>query len=146
MIKYCLLVSLESTSRVIVKFDKLNPVITTQGTVPMSGEVMTSRWAFEALAVNQFKKNEYEKNFYALDKSVNVFNFKKDEWLKALKAKVDNCENIYQDIKERNDKSKIGELEYDLGVLKNEIEKQKQKDPNTPVFSAPPLPELYFFR
>ncbi|MBK9672583.1 MAG: ATP-binding cassette domain-containing protein [Bacteroidetes bacterium] len=123
-------------SGVIVKFDKLNPVITTQGTVPVSGEVMTSRWAFEALAVNQFKKNEFEKNFYMLDKSINVYNFRKDDWLKALKAKVDNCENIVLDINERNDKSKIAELEYDLSVLKSEYEKHNQKDKNSPVFKA----------
>ncbi len=123
-------------SGVIVKFDKLNPVITTQGTVPVSGEVMTSRWAFEALAVNQFKKNEFEKNFYMLDKSINVYNFRKDDWLKALKAKVDNCENIVLDIKERNDKSKIADLEYDLSILKSEYEKHNQKDKNSPVFKA----------
>ena len=42
-------------SGVIVKFDKLNPVITIQKKVPMAGEIMASKWAFEALSVNQFK-------------------------------------------------------------------------------------------
>ena len=44
---------------VVVKFDKLNPTLASQGSVPISGEVMASRWAFEALAVNQFKENAY---------------------------------------------------------------------------------------
>ena len=33
-------------SGVVVKFDELNPQITTQSRVPLIGEVMTSRWAF----------------------------------------------------------------------------------------------------
>ena len=36
-------------SGVIVKFDKLNPSISSQNFVPFTGEVMTSRWAFEAV-------------------------------------------------------------------------------------------------
>jgi magnesium-transporting ATPase (P-type) len=49
---------------VVVKFDKLNPNLASQGSVPLSGEIMASRWAFEALAVNQFKENKFEKMFY----------------------------------------------------------------------------------
>lgn len=111
-------------SGVIVKFDKLNPKITSQSDVPLTGEVMTSRWAFEALAVNQFKKNEYEKRFYVLDKKISIANFKKDSWLKQLRAKVDNCLNIYQDITTHNNKSRIDELKYDLTVLHDEIKKE----------------------
>jgi hypothetical protein len=32
--------------------------------VPIIGDMMTSRWAYEALAVSQFKDNVYEKYFY----------------------------------------------------------------------------------
>ena len=42
-------------SGVIVKFEKLNPIITVQKKVPLTGEIMASKWAFEALAVNQLK-------------------------------------------------------------------------------------------
>ena len=47
---------------VVVKFDKLNPILAKQGGVPIVGEMMASRWAFEALAVNQFKANEFHKH------------------------------------------------------------------------------------
>src|SRR5690606_25641049 len=50
---------------VVVKFDKLNPTVASigggGGKVPVVGEVMASRWAYEALAVNQFKENSFEK-------------------------------------------------------------------------------------
>ncbi len=57
-------------SGVIVKFNELNPKISSQSVVPFAGEVMTSRWAFEALAVNQFINNRYEKPFFELDKRI----------------------------------------------------------------------------
>jgi ABC-type multidrug transport system ATPase subunit len=53
-------------SGVLVKFDKLHKTgISTQEYVPFIGDLMTARWAFEALAVTQFKDNEYSKHFYA---------------------------------------------------------------------------------
>jgi len=47
-------------SGVIVKFDKLHRSFTSFETVPVTGDMMASRWAYEALAVHQFKDNEYE--------------------------------------------------------------------------------------
>jgi ABC-type multidrug transport system ATPase subunit len=83
-------------SGVIVKFDKLNPSITSQSVVPLTGEVMTSRWAFEALAVNQFKDNEFNRDLYKYDKALSVATYKKDYWLTELNKKLDNCENNYK--------------------------------------------------
>ncbi len=105
-------------SGVIVKFEKLNPAITSQNSVPFAGEVMTSRWAFEALAVNQFKKNEYERNFYRFDKELSICDFKKNFWIGNIRAKIDRCENNLVDL------TKKKELEYDLAFLKSEIAKE----------------------
>src|SRR5207237_10043643 len=71
-------------SGVIVKFEKLNPVLTSQKNVPAAGEIMTSRWAFEALAVDQFKNNKYEKIFYDVDKKTFYDDFKKNLWIRNL--------------------------------------------------------------
>lgn len=105
-------------SGVIVPFDKLNPLLTTQKNVPFSGEVMTSRWAFEALAVNQYKNNKYEKNFYIFDKKMSVASFKKDYVIAKLKGKVDKLIINYKDpkLKEEN--------ESDLQLIRSEIKKE----------------------
>ncbi|NVO10453.1 MAG: ATP-binding cassette domain-containing protein [Bacteroidales bacterium] len=50
-------------SGVVVKFDQLNYKVGNQEKVPIIGEIMTSRWAFEALTVKQFNDNEYQKQF-----------------------------------------------------------------------------------
>lgn len=83
-------------SGVIVKFDKLNPSITSQSVVPFAGEIMTSRWAFEALAVNQFKDNRFNRELYKYDKASSIATYKKDYWLTELNKKLDNCENNYK--------------------------------------------------
>jgi len=54
-------------SGTIVKFDKLHHTLTSYEYVPLIGDIMTSRWAYEALAVHQFKDNLYEKILYEYD-------------------------------------------------------------------------------
>ena len=52
-------------SGVIVKFDKLHITSTSSREfVPVIGDLMAARWAFEALAVKQFKDNEFEKRLF----------------------------------------------------------------------------------
>ncbi|MBN2350523.1 MAG: ATP-binding cassette domain-containing protein [Bacteroidales bacterium] len=51
----------------MVKFDQLNKKISSQTVVPFIGDIMVSRWAYEALCVYQFKNNEYQKYFFKTD-------------------------------------------------------------------------------
>lgn len=78
---------------VVVKFDKLNPDLAAQGSVPMAGEVMASRWAFEALAVNQFKENKYERSFYKEHKRISIASYKKDYWTQKIQNKLSKIDN-----------------------------------------------------
>ncbi len=54
-------------SGTVVPFDKLRTLKKHSKYVPVTGDLMTSRWAFEAIAVNQFKKNQFEKHFFDVD-------------------------------------------------------------------------------
>ena len=49
---------------IIVKFDKLHKSLTSYEYVPLIGDLMASRWAYEALVVEQFKYNKYERYFF----------------------------------------------------------------------------------
>jgi hypothetical protein len=51
-------------SGVIVSFDKLHKSIASEEYVPGIGDVMVSRWSYEALAVNQFKNNDFDAVFF----------------------------------------------------------------------------------
>jgi len=53
---------------VIVKFDKLHYSFASDIVVPFSGDIMASRWAYEALVVNQFVNNSYQKPLYEIER------------------------------------------------------------------------------
>ena len=71
-------------SGIIVRFDKLHPWFASEKSVPWVGNIMASRWAYEALAVSQFTDNEYERLFYDLDRRMKTANWKKDLWVREL--------------------------------------------------------------
>ena len=52
----------------VVSFSDLTPKSTT-GNVPLIGDLIPSRWSYEALAVTSFTDNDYEKPFFKLDKA-----------------------------------------------------------------------------
>jgi ABC-type transport system involved in multi-copper enzyme maturation permease subunit len=81
-------------SGVIVKFDKINPSISHPNRIPWYGEIITARWAYEALAIEQFSANEYESNFYLFDKIMSQADYKKNYWLPILKNKLHDCEKV----------------------------------------------------
>ncbi len=104
---------------VVVKFDKLNPVMAEQGGVPLVGEAMASRWAYEALAVNQFKANKFEKKFYRYDKVISIADYKKVYWIPKIEKVMTK---IGIDLKEALKKS---ETEADFTLIKNELLKEQ---------------------
>jgi ABC-type multidrug transport system ATPase subunit len=110
-------------SGVLVRFEKLNPNISSPATIPVYGELVTARWGYEALAVEQFVHNRFEKNLYEYDKSMSEARFKKDYWISRIKS---NLETIKGDLKD-------GELNKDLKenllLVSNEIKKEMAELP-----------------
>ncbi|MEP7168206.1 MAG: ATP-binding cassette domain-containing protein, partial [Bacteroidota bacterium] len=108
-------------SGVIVKFDKLNPAVTfhAQDRVPLVGEIMASRWAFEALALNQFKNNQYEKIFFDADKQKSNVNYK-IAWIGRMNDKL---------IAIQTKKYSGNSLNDQILTLKNEVEKESKVNP-----------------
>ncbi len=75
-------------SGVIVKFDKLHPVFSHPVEVPFIGNIMVSRWAYEALVVTQAKENTYMEKVYQLEKAKSKSSWKKDYWLPEMENKI----------------------------------------------------------
>ena len=110
-------------SGVIVKFEKLNPAITVQKKVPFAGEIMASRWAFEALSVNQFKNNQFNKRFFYIDKDIKAANFRKNFWLSRLQDKLNFLERRLGKEKEESQ-----ELLAAVGLIRTEILKENKRN------------------
>lgn len=69
---------------VVIKFDRLNPIFGSSAKVPLVGEVMVSRWAYEAIMVAQFKNNEFQKLVYNIEQRRSVCQYKRTYYLKEL--------------------------------------------------------------
>lgn len=80
-------------SGVVINFDKFNPTVSKPVGIPIMGEIMASRWAFEACMVTQFKDNPYEKQFYDMDKMYANAEYKKVYYIPALESKLAYCLN-----------------------------------------------------
>jgi ABC transport system ATP-binding/permease protein len=107
-------------SGVVVKFDKLNPSIGNTATVPFVGDLMASRWAFEASMVAQFKDNKFEREFYLYDKTMATADFKKVYLIPEIETRLQYCLNNYSskdpEIKQR--------VLKDFELIKNEISRE----------------------
>lgn len=107
-------------SGVIVKFDKLHPIFAQENSVPWIGNVMASRWAYEALAVAQYKRNAYEAPFYYINQQESEASWKRDYWMPELRNQQ-NLINNYHD-----DSSKTEIVQEARAVLANEIAKEER--------------------
>jgi len=74
----------------LLRFEKINPDMSTPASVPWFGEMITARWAFEALAVEQFTNNEYERIMYPYEKTMSIAEFQKNYWIVEMKNKLNN--------------------------------------------------------
>jgi ABC transport system ATP-binding/permease protein len=75
----------------MIKFDDLHKSISKKIYVPVVGDIMVTRWAYEAISVEQFKANEFERPFFKYDMEIS-----QDDWyasflLPTLKVDVDKC-------------------------------------------------------
>jgi ABC-type multidrug transport system ATPase subunit len=105
-------------SGIIVKFEKLNPNISSPSEIPFYGEMIVARWGYEALAVKQFRDNEFEQQFYHFEKRMSIANFKKNYWYTTIKTKLDNLE---RDLLQGSfDDVSLADLE----LLRNEITRE----------------------
>jgi hypothetical protein len=84
-------------SGVLLRFEKINPDISTPASIPWYGELITARWAFEALAVEQFINNEYERIVYPYEKAMSIANFHKNYWIVEMKAKLNELKKHVND-------------------------------------------------
>ncbi|AEA45527.1 ATP-binding cassette domain-containing protein [Fluviicola taffensis] len=102
-------------SGVIVKFDKLHPIISSNNEVPWVGNAMASRWAYEALAVVQSTENAHEEGQFKLHQKQSNASWKRDYWIPEMKNQL----TILAD-KKSNEK----DFEKAKRILTNEVEKE----------------------
>jgi hypothetical protein len=111
-------------SGVIVEFDKLNPGFSSDEYVQITGEIMASKWAYEALAVHQFKNNRYQDDLFQLEKEVSQATFRKDYWIPELTKKVISTRSLLN-----ADSTDDAKLKKQINLIRNEIERGNSFNP-----------------
>ncbi len=109
-------------SGVVISFDKFNPRVGKPVGIPLAGDLMASRWAFEAFMVTQFKDNPHEKKFYDLDQTVAEAEYKRIYYIPELQSKLAFCLNN----RSRWRDDRYQPLNDALALLKRELENELQ--------------------
>jgi ABC-type multidrug transport system ATPase subunit len=101
----------------IFSFEKLNNAVTEKGKVPYIADIWVSRWAYEALCVEQFKNNKYQKMLYDIERVKSVANYKTSFWMEQIEKAINNSA-LYATQKDDSSKRL---LEENLLLIKNEL-------------------------
>ena len=109
-------------SGVIVKYEKLNPKISSPTSIPIYGEMMTARWAYEALATYQFMNNTYQSQYYLFDKVMSEASYRKNFWTVNL---INKAESIERNL---GDPARTEDIKHHLNLLRSEIEDEMKKN------------------
>ncbi|MCG8309665.1 MAG: ATP-binding cassette domain-containing protein [Cytophagales bacterium] len=104
-------------SGVVVQFDQLNPAFGEKSRVPLIGDLMISRWAYEALMVNQFKNNKFERLFYDVDRKIALSDYRTVYYIPRLETMLEYAFSN----KGNRDAEIIDKVNENLNVLRNEI-------------------------
>jgi ABC transport system ATP-binding/permease protein len=105
-------------SGVVISFDKFNPKVGSPNGIPIVGELMASRWAFEAYMVTQFKDNPYEKQFYQLDQKRAIADYKRIYYLPQLESQLAHIVNHPSEWRSSSSTNTTGQA---MDLLRNEI-------------------------
>jgi ABC-type multidrug transport system ATPase subunit len=111
----------------MINFDDLHENLTNKKYVPLIGDLMVTRWAYEAMAVEQFKNNEYEKHFFDQEKRISEADYMTSFLIPELEAKLELAKrNISQG-------KNLKQTRKDLRIVRNELVKL-YKDADKPPF------------
>lgn len=69
---------------VIIRYDRFNPFFTSAHQVPWIGNVMASRWGFEALAVELARNNRFDAQFNEWEDQIARAAWRRDFWAPAV--------------------------------------------------------------
>ena len=102
----------------MIPFDDLNEGLTRKKYVPIIGDLMITRWAYEAITVEQFKANEFEKYFYADEQIISTANYFNTLLIPTLTIRLGECRRV---LEEENTNPQV--FNRNLTIVRNEFSK-----------------------
>ncbi len=111
-------------SGIIFNFNNLNSFIGDKGQVPFVADFMVTRWGFEAIAVEQFKSNLYQKPYFDSELEESMSDYRRSYWTDEMKNTLGRANGLRGSTKDA-DKVKMA-IEIDL--LSREIARERNTD------------------
>jgi len=115
---------------VLVKYDKLHKSLTNYEQVPVIGDMMVSRWAYEALAVEQFKHNRYQKIFFDIDQEISNSDYLQAYLVPELEINLDELK------KELSKENETEAIQEDMHTLNMQLAAMGKLIPQIPAYEA----------
>jgi hypothetical protein len=75
----------------MIKFDDLHWSLSRKIYVPVLGDIMVTRWAYEAASVEHFRSNKFEKPFFKYDMEISQNDWYASFLIPNLKVTADKC-------------------------------------------------------
>ena len=94
----------------VIKFDDLNTRASKENKVPLIGEMIPSRWAFEALMVEQFADNTYNQAYFPIEREKYLAQYYENIHSKEVRRLAEQLEG-------KDDPDKRLTVENELAVL-----------------------------
>lgn len=102
----------------MIKFDELHKSLTHKIYVPVLGDIMATRWAYEAMSVEEFRNNRFEKPFYNSEMEMSQYDWYSYFLIPLLKAKTDACRtNTFIKKTQEEAESNLAEVKYHISDL-----------------------------
>lgn len=107
----------------MIRFDDLHRSLTHKVYVPVLGDIMTTRWSYEAIAVEQFRSGKYMKPFFNTEMMISQYDWQSSFLVPELKKKSNEAAYAsdkpeYRDIYEND----IGKLTRYITALSSEVQ------------------------
>lgn len=103
-------------------YDKLNGLISSKEKVPLVADLMASRWAYEAMAVDMFSNNAYQSPYYDLEKEASKANYATTYVVPQLKKELDILEDYINNIVNEDD-----EIDNSMDLINSIVHSQSFK-------------------
>jgi ABC-type multidrug transport system ATPase subunit len=102
----------------MIQFDDLHKSFSRKIYVPVIGDIMATRWAYEAICVEQFRRNRYEKPFFDIEMAISQNDWIASFLLPELRARIDkNLKDFKNPDAEKVTESNFKKLDYHIRKL-----------------------------
>ncbi|HPJ45244.1 MAG TPA: ATP-binding cassette domain-containing protein [Tenuifilaceae bacterium] len=109
-------------SGVIVRYDKLQKSIMHPEFVPVIGDLVPIRWSYEALCVELFKNNKFNKHFFDLEQKISNNTYYSNILIPKLIVKLDESnKSIISGKVTKKTKDDLNLVQHEIPKIKNGI-------------------------